>query len=65
MNLEEAYEALDVDSSTPDYWIKANYRWFVKRFHPDFGLVKDDSWLRRTIEAYEIICKYRDRINEN
>lgn len=63
MTLTEAYDILEVDSSTPDELVKANYRWLIKFFHPDLGIANNPYMISKLVEAFNIVSIHRQRHN--
>jgi len=61
MNIEEAFQILEVDQWLSNNLLKENFRWLVKHYHPDNKTYGNVVEFRKVIEAYTII---KDKENQ-
>lgn len=55
MTLLEAYQIMEVDEYADLQMIKANYRWFIRFYHPDNKATGNRIELQKILTAYRII----------
>jgi curved DNA-binding protein CbpA len=59
MDIREAYQTLELEPGASEVWIKIQYRWLVKLYHPDNKETAHRPSFERIVQAYKIINEYK------